>query len=67
MIDGEMKITCAGLPQKCYDEVEWEKFKEGMTVGGKLMFHHVKGGVNLVETEFTIKYDKQLINAIKML
>ena len=64
-IDGEMKITCAGLPQRCYKEVEWNKFKAGMKVGGKLRFKHVKGGVNLVETEFTIKDDKKLINAIK--
>lgn len=66
-IDGKMEITCAGLPPRCYDEVEWENFKEGMTVGGKLRFKHVKGGINLVETEFTIKCDKQLINAIKNL
>ena len=27
-------------------------------VGGKLTFKHVKGGVKLVETDFTIKEDK---------
>lgn len=64
-IDGEMKITCAGLPQRCYDEVKWNEFKVGMKVDGKLRFKHVKGGVNLVNTEFTIKADKKLINAIK--
>ena len=64
-IDGEMKITCAGLPQRCYSRVEWDSFKVGMNVDGKLRFKHVKGGVNLVETEFTIKADKKLINAIK--
>ena len=64
-IDGEMKITCAGLPQRCYSNVEWDSFKVGMNVDGKLRFKHVKGGVNLVETEFTIKADKKLINAIK--
>ena len=65
MIDGEMKITCAGLPQRCYDEVSWDSFKVGMKVDGKLRFKHVKGGVNLVDIEFTIKEDKKLINAIK--
>ena len=35
------------------------------TVDGKLAFKHVKGGVNLVEEEFTLKADKKLINAIK--
>ena len=64
-INGEMKITCAGLPQRCYDGVSWDSFKVGMNVDGKLRFKHVKGGVNLVETEFTIKADKKLINAIK--
>lgn len=64
-IDGEMKITCAGLPPRCYSQVEWDSFKVGMKVDGKLRFKHVKGGVNLVETEFTIKADKKLINAIK--
>ena len=64
-IDGEMKITCAGLPARCYDQVEWNSFKVGMKVGGKLRFKHVKGGVNLVDEEFTLKADKKLINAIK--
>lgn len=54
-IDGKMNITCAGMPKTCYDRVEWDKFKTGFTCGGKLTFKHVKGGVKLVETEFTIK------------
>lgn len=57
-IDGKMHITCAGMPKSCYSQVEWDKFKVGLTVGGKLTFKHVKGGVKLVETEFTIKDDK---------
>lgn len=56
-IDNEIKITCAGMPKSCYDFVEWEKFKEGFTCGGKLTFKHLKGGVKLVETDFTIKKD----------
>ncbi|MBR4003569.1 MAG: hypothetical protein IKI95_05915 [Clostridia bacterium] len=56
-IDNDIKITCAGMPKSCYDFVEWEKFKEGFTCGGKLTFKHLKGGVKLVETEFTIKKD----------
>ena len=54
-IDGKMHITCAGMPKSCYSQVEWNKFKVGFTCGGKLTFKHVKGGVKLVETEFTIK------------
>lgn len=64
-INGEIKITCAGLPQRCYDQVTWENFKEGLKVEGKLAFHHVRGGVILTETEFTIKEDKKLIKAIE--
>ena len=54
----EIKITCAGMPKSCYDFVEWKKFKTGFTCGGKLTFKHVKGGVILVETDFTIKEEK---------
>ena len=64
-IKGEIQITCAGLPQRCYDQVTWDNFKEGMKVDGKLTFTHVKGGVILRETEFTIKEDKKLISAIQ--
>ena len=64
-INGEINITCAGLPQRCYDQVTWDNFKEGLKVDGKLTFTHVKGGVILKETEFTIKEDKKLISAIQ--
>ena len=60
MIDDEVKITCAGMPKECYKYVEWKKFKQGFTCGGKLTFKHVIGGVKLVETDFTIKYDTKL-------
>ncbi|MBQ9012854.1 MAG: hypothetical protein IJ094_04735 [Bacilli bacterium] len=64
-INGKMNITCAGLPKRCYDQVEWNNFRVGLNVDGKLSFKHVKGGVNLVETQFTIKEDKKLKNSIK--
>ena len=35
-IDGEIKITCAGLPKRCYSQVEWEKFKSGFTCSRKI-------------------------------
>ena len=54
-IEDKLKITCAGLPKNCYEAVSWESFKTGFTCGGKLTFKHIKGGVKLVETEFTIK------------
>lgn len=63
-IDNEVKITCAGMPKSCYKFVEWENFKQGFSCGGKLTFKHIKGGVKLVETEFTIKRDKQLVKNV---
>lgn len=60
-----MNITCAGMPKSCYSKVEWDKFKTGFSCGGKLTFKHVKGGVKLVETEFTIKEEKLKENIIK--
>ena len=54
-IDGKIKITCAGLPDRCYEQVTWDNFKEGFTAHGKLTYKYVKGGVKLVETDFTIK------------
>ena len=59
-----MHITCAGMPKNCYSHVEWENFKTGFTCGGKLTFKHVKGGVKLVETEFTIKEEKTIKNIV---
>ena len=56
-IDNKLKITCAGLPQNCYNQVTWENFKEGFTAHGKLTYKYVKGGVKLIETDFTIKED----------
>lgn len=53
--NGKLKITCAGMPSQCYDHVTWENFYNGFTCGGKLTYKHVKGGVILTETEFTIK------------
>lgn len=57
-IDGNIEITCAGMPKTCYEFVSWDNFKTGFTCGGKLTFKHIKGGVKLVETEFTIKDEK---------
>lgn len=65
MVDDEVIITCAGMPKECYKYVEWEKFKRGFTCKGKLTFKHVKGGVKLVDTDFTIKDDKELRKSVK--
>lgn len=54
-IDGKMHITCAGMPSRCYENVNWDNFKAGSSFGGKLQFTHVKGGVILKDIDFTIK------------
>ena len=57
---GEMNVTVAGLPKKLSNLVNFDNFKEGFTTEAydgdkKLTYKHVKGGVLLVETDFTIK------------
>ena len=54
----EIVITCAGMPKECYKYVEWKTFKEGFSCSGKLSPKHVKGGIILKDTEFTIKSSK---------
>lgn len=53
------------MPKQCYEFVTWENFKTGFTCGGKLTFSHVKGGVILKETEYTIKEEKMKENIKK--
>lgn len=50
-----LNITCAGMPQQCYQYVTWENFHEGSTYSGKLQPKHVKGGIVLKDIDFTIK------------
>lgn len=54
-IDGELKITCAGMPASCYPYVTWENFHDGMSYPGKLKQAHTKGGVVLIESPHTLK------------
>lgn len=54
-IDGEMKVTCAGMPDNVKEVVTYENFHSGSTFGGKLMPKRFKGGIVLTETTFTIK------------
>lgn len=54
-IEGDMHITCAGMPKRCYENVTWENFKIGSSFEGKLQPKDVKGGVVLLDTDFTIK------------
>lgn len=60
--DDKINVTVAGLPKKLGSYVNFTNFKEGMTIKAndpvehhKLTFKHVKGGVILEPTDFTIK------------
>jgi hypothetical protein len=54
-IDGELNITCAGMPSRCYKYVTWDNFIAGSSFEGKLQFTHVQGGIVLKDIDFTIK------------
>ena len=49
------KITGAGLPDACKDHVSIDKFNYNETFKGKLRPKHVKGGIILIDTPFTIR------------
>lgn len=49
------KITVAGMPESCYDQVTFENFKIGTTYKGRLAPVRVPGGVILGDIDFTIK------------
>lgn len=59
--DDKMNVTIAGLPKKLGDLITFDNFNIGFTTENiktdnkKLTFKHVKGGVLLVDTEFSIK------------
>lgn len=49
-------VTCAGMPKSCYDYVTWENFHEGLQItDGRLQQKKVKGGIILVDRDFSIK------------
>ena len=54
-IDGKLKVTCAGMPERCHEFVTWENFHIGAEIPGKLKHTHVPGGVLLAETPLTIR------------
>ncbi len=61
-LDNTLKVTIAGLPKKLGKYINFDNFKEGFNILAndeekehKLRFKHVKGGVLLVDTDFTIK------------
>lgn len=55
VIDGELKVTCAGLPHESHKYVTFENFHNGTTYPGKLVPKTVPGGIMLVEVPFQMK------------
>ena len=60
--DDEINVTIAGLPKNLGKYVNFDNFKKGFEIlkddnekEHKLTFKHVKGGVLLVDTDFSIK------------
>ena len=50
-----LKITVAGMPEECYDQVTFDNFEIGANYYGKKQPKTVPGGTVLVEGTFTIK------------
>lgn len=64
--DGKINVTIAGFPKKLAHLINFDNFNIGFTTEGmpdeligeagrKLRYKHVKGGVILVDTDFTLK------------
>lgn len=53
--DYNLKVTVAGMPEGCYQYVNFKNFKIGATYKGSLKSQNVPGGVVLSEVDFTIQ------------
>lgn len=69
---GSKNVTVAGLPKRLAKYVTIENFKEGFSILAedtekehKLTYKHVKGGVLLVDTDFSIKYNENKKGSVK--
>lgn len=50
-----LKITVAGMPEECYNQVTFDNFEIGAEYYGKKSPSVVPGGTVLIEGTFTIK------------
>lgn len=50
-----LKVTVAGMPSECYEQVNFKNFKIGASYTGKKLPQRVPGGVILRSIDFTIK------------
>ena len=53
--DGTLNVKCAGLPDNLKELCNFDNFKVGLSLYGKLLPKRYYGGVILEETDFTIK------------
>ena len=53
--DYKLKITVAGMPEDCYDQVTFDNFVIGAEYSGKKIPQTVPGGTVLMDGTFTIK------------
>lgn len=49
-----VQIACAGLPKNLHENVNFDNFKNGLVINGKLQHKRVKGGVILKTVDFSI-------------
>ena len=54
-MDGQLKVTCAGMPARCHQYVTWENFHPCAEYPGKLKHTHRPGGIVLIETPHTLR------------
>lgn len=52
--DGTLNVKCAGMPDNLKELCNFDNFKVGLTLHGKLLPKRYEGGVVLEETDFTI-------------
>ena len=51
----ELKITVAGMPKSCHQQVTFKNFNIGQSYSGKLQPKVIQGGMILKDVDFTIK------------
>lgn len=54
-INGELKVTCCGMPENIYPQVTYDNFCIGSAYKGKLRPVHVSNGIVLEETNFSLR------------
>ena len=52
--DGTLNVKCAGMPDNLKELCNFDNFKVGLTLHGKLLPKRYEGGIILEETDFTI-------------